>query len=140
MAKAKRTPKGRKPTGVPNLHFFGEKNAPDQTSTVLDRRSIHGDRKIPAELKRMMTTQSVYINSDSMSVIQKSPSKRSAKTVRPAPGGLTCRLVIPEWAMPFWAERPSVRNRKSSAVKRISMRLSMRIVPRGLTVLFLLRS
>jgi hypothetical protein len=65
MAKAKRTPKGRKPTGVPNLHFFGEKNAPDQTSTVLDRRSIHGDRKIPAELKRMMTTQSVYINSDS---------------------------------------------------------------------------
>jgi hypothetical protein len=64
MAKARQTPKGVKPSGVPNLHFFGEKDAPDQTSAVLDRRSIHGDRKIPPALKKMMTTQSVYVHTD----------------------------------------------------------------------------
>jgi hypothetical protein len=46
------------------MHFFGEKDAPDQTSAVLDRRSIHGDRKIPLALKKMMTTQSVYVHTD----------------------------------------------------------------------------
>ncbi len=60
MAKRKSSPENSDPKGIPPLHFFGERNKPDGTDEILKRRSILGDRKIPAELEKLMTTISVY--------------------------------------------------------------------------------
>lgn len=46
--------------GVEPLHFFGERNRPDLPEEVMDRRFSLGDGKIPAELKKMKSYQSVF--------------------------------------------------------------------------------
>jgi V8-like Glu-specific endopeptidase len=50
------------PEGIPPLHFFGEQQRPDRPETVLDRRFILGDRKIPAELQRLQSHRSIYFH------------------------------------------------------------------------------
>ncbi|MEO7768097.1 MAG: hypothetical protein ABIS01_11750, partial [Ferruginibacter sp.] len=61
---AKRISKQKDPGSSP-LHFFGEQQQPDRIEKLLDRRSIHGDRKIPAALQKLMRAKNLYLNTDS---------------------------------------------------------------------------
>src|SRR5690606_22249090 len=60
MAKRKSSTEKGDPKGIPPLHFFGERDKPDGLEETLTRRSIQGDRKIPSELEKLMSTISVY--------------------------------------------------------------------------------
>ena len=62
--KLSKSAKGR-PAGLSPLHFFGDRQSPDSAENILDRRSILGDSKTPAELKRLMTHKSVYFYGES---------------------------------------------------------------------------
>lgn len=64
MAKKTDQSEGQDYQGIPPLHFFGEQQKPDSIEKILDRKSIHGDRKIPDELKKLMTTTSTYVNAE----------------------------------------------------------------------------
>lgn len=64
MPKRTNPPKRQKPESNSPLHFFGETQKPDGIEKIIDRRSMHGDRKIPPGLRKLMTTKNIYINTD----------------------------------------------------------------------------
>ncbi|MBC7980774.1 MAG: trypsin-like serine protease [Armatimonadetes bacterium] len=49
------------------FQFLGDRQKPDTLEELLNRRSIHGDRKIPAELRKMMLSKNVYLTTDKKS-------------------------------------------------------------------------
>jgi V8-like Glu-specific endopeptidase len=64
MVKRTKQSKEQNSKGISPLHFFGEQKQPDRIEKVLDRRSIRGDREIPAELQKLGTNVSVYVNTE----------------------------------------------------------------------------
>jgi V8-like Glu-specific endopeptidase len=64
MAKKINPRKGEEFQGTSSLHFFGEHQKPDKLDKLLDRRFIHGDRKIPDALQKLMTTKSIYLHAE----------------------------------------------------------------------------
>lgn len=64
MAKKTNQPKEQNYQGNSPFHFFGERQKPDSIEKIIDRKSIHGDRQLPPELMKLMTTTSIYVNGE----------------------------------------------------------------------------